>query len=88
MERKLYNHNSAIVGRNTNLVTVHSRVTVGGWSTECEYKLLRPFTELGGLNRARATHCRATQSVFPCNSEQNRAAVAERLLDTRKMGTY
>ena len=44
MERKLYNHNSAIVGRDTNLATVHSRVTVGGWSTEFEYKLLRQFT--------------------------------------------
>ena len=36
------------------------------------------------LNRARATHCRATQSVFTLILEQNRAAMAERLLDTHK----
>ena len=73
----------------------HSRVTVGGWSMEYEHKLLCQFTTtVGGtrcyygFNRARATHCRATQSVFTRTSEQNRPAVAERLLDTQKTGTY
>ena len=51
----------------------HSRVTVGGWSMEYEHKLLCQFTTtVGGtrcylwlsLNRVRATHRRATQSVF------------------------
>ena len=41
-----------------------------------------------GLNRARATHCRATRSIFAHIWEQNRAAMAERLLDTQKMGGY
>jgi len=64
------------VRHNTNLATVHSRVTVGGCWMEYEYKLLRQFTTtVGGtrcylwLKRARATHHRATQSVFFCISE-------------------
>ena len=54
-----------------------------------EYKLLRQFTHttVGGTTcylllkkqSQRATHCRATRSVFALISEQNRAAVAERL---------
>ena len=45
--------------------------------------------ELGaiyGLNRARETHCRAARSVFAHISEYNRAAEAERLLDTWENG--
>ena len=34
-----YRGHSAIVGHNTNLATVHSRVTVGGCLMEYEYKL-------------------------------------------------
>ena len=35
---------NALVWDNTNFGAVHSRVTVGGSSVECEYKLLRQFT--------------------------------------------
>ena len=40
-----------------------------------------------GLKRARATHCRATRSIFAHMLKQNRVAVAERLLDTPETGT-
>ena len=83
-----YSGHSAIVQHNTNFVTVHSQVTVGGCSVEYKYKLLRLFTttvgELGAIyefNRARATHCRATQSVSALILEYNTAAVIERLQD-------
>ena len=62
-----YRGHLATVQHNTNFATVHSRVTVGGCSVDYEYKLLHQFTTtVGGascyydLNRARATHCRAT----------------------------
>ena len=83
----------AIVGHNTNLATVHSQVTVSSCSVEYEYKLLCQFTKIVGttgvcsLNRARATHCRNTRSVFDHISKQNKAAVAQRLLDTPETGT-
>ena len=41
-----YRGHSAIVQHNTNLATVHSRVTVGGCSVEYEYKLLRQFARV------------------------------------------
>ena len=66
-----YRGHSAIVQHNSNLATVHSWVTVGGCSVEYNYKLVCQFTAtVGGtrcylwLNRARATHCRATQSIL------------------------
>jgi len=44
-----YRGHSAIVWHNTNLATVHSRVTVDGCSMEYDHKLLRQFTTtLGG----------------------------------------
>ena len=66
-----YRGHSATVQHNTNFATVHSRVTVGGCSVECEYKHLGQFACI-------VTHrmpyssiylftwhwCRATQSVF------------------------
>ena len=64
---------SCIVGHSTNLATLHSRVIVGNCSMEYEYKLLRQLTTTVGaiyaLNRARATHCRATRSDFAHISE-------------------
>ena len=39
------------------------------------------------MARARAAHCRATQSIFAHISDWNRAAMAVRLLDTRKKGS-
>ena len=41
-----YRGHSAIVQHNTNVATVHSRVTVGGCSVEYEYKLLRQFARV------------------------------------------